>query len=206
MAQSLTRAWWARLRGRLAPVPCPFSHAWILELPQRALVASPSRVVRAFGLRVGARAVEIGSGTGYYSAEAARRLREAGRLLCLDVQPDMVRATRRRARRAGQRNMDFVCGDAAELPLRAGSVSHVFLVTVLGELPDRRRAAAEIRRVLDTGGTLSVAEQLPDPDFVTKRSLRRLLAGAGFTELRTRGRLCYVSTWRRGARDANPVT
>jgi ubiquinone/menaquinone biosynthesis C-methylase UbiE len=197
MAESLIRAWWARLRGELEPAPCPFSHAWILEMPQRAMVAAPARVLRAFGIRAGARVLEIGPGTGYYSMEAARRVGDGGRLLCLDIQRAMLHATRRRAQQTAQSNVDFICGDAAHLPIRTASVNQVFLITVLGELPDRPGAVVEIRRALDVHGTLSISEQLPDPDFVTKRSLRCLLAAAGFAELRTRGRFCYVSTWRR---------
>jgi ubiquinone/menaquinone biosynthesis C-methylase UbiE len=71
----------------------------------------------------------------------------------------------------------------------------VFLITVLGELPDRPAALKEIQRVLRPGGHLSVSEQFPDPDFVTTSALRRELRAARFTEERTRGYLFYTSTW-----------
>jgi cyclopropane fatty-acyl-phospholipid synthase-like methyltransferase len=59
MAESFFRAWWDRFRGRLKPVPCPFSS------PLRALVASPQRILGAFGLSAGERVLEIGPGIGY---------------------------------------------------------------------------------------------------------------------------------------------
>lgn len=66
----------------------------------------------------------------------------------------------------------------------------------LGELPNRRDAMKEIRRVLLWDGKLSVSEQFPDPDFVTLRALRRELQPLGFVEVASAGHLVYNSTWR----------
>jgi ubiquinone/menaquinone biosynthesis C-methylase UbiE len=195
---ALIRAWWDRVRGRLQPMPCPFSQAASLEMSGRNLVAAPERILGAFGLGAGERVLEIGPGIGFYSVEARRRVGPSGRLVCLDVQREMLQATRRRLE-AGGLGGSFVQASAVALPLRAACVDHVFLVTVLGEIPDRPRALAEIRRVLRVGGRLSVSEQFPDPDFVTRGALRRELGGAGFVEERTRGWLWYTSTWRRRA-------
>jgi cyclopropane fatty-acyl-phospholipid synthase-like methyltransferase len=74
MAESFFRAWWDRFRGQLKPVPCPFSKAVSLNSPLRALIASPQRILGAFGLSAGERVLEIGLGIGYYSLEAATGL------------------------------------------------------------------------------------------------------------------------------------
>ncbi len=140
--------------------------------------------------------LEIGPGTGYYSIEAARRVGSAGRLVCVDIQPEMLAETRARLHRIGAEHADFVQADAALLPFRSGSFDRVFLVGVLGEITDPRRAVEEFHRVLRGGGYLSVSEQVPDPDFITRASLRRLLRPAGFIEVVTRGHLWYTSTWR----------
>lgn len=198
MAESILKAWWERLRGRLQPQPCPYSLAPALEIPGRRLVASPERVLAAFGVGSGERVLEIGPGTGFYSVAAARRVGSAGRLLCFDIQEEMLRSARGRVGAAGV-SADFIRGDAQTLPFRSAALDHVYLITVLGEIPDRGAMLGEIRRVLRPGGHLSVSEQFPDPDFVTRRTLRRELTAAGFTEERTRGHLIYVSTWLRPA-------
>jgi ubiquinone/menaquinone biosynthesis C-methylase UbiE len=138
----------------------------------------------------------VGPGIGYYSVEAARRVGSSGRLLCLDLQKEMLLEARRRVHRANLAAADFIAASATQLPLTSGSVDHIFLITVLGEIPDRRLALAEFRRVLRSPGFLSISEQLPDPDFVTRKTLRRDLSSTGFTEERTRGHLFYTSTWR----------
>jgi ubiquinone/menaquinone biosynthesis C-methylase UbiE len=196
MADSLLRAWIERLRGRLRPTPMPFSQAYSLMLPGRALVAGPERILGDFRLDSGERVLEVGPGVGYYSVAFARRVGPTGRLVCLDLQPEMLHATRGRFAAAGVEG-DCIRANGLALPLRAGSVDRVVLITVLGELPDRAAGLAEVRRVLRPGGRLSVSEQLPDPDFVTRGVLRRELAAAGFVEERSRGLLWYTSTWRR---------
>lgn len=196
MAEGLIRSWWDRLRGRLRPTPCPFSQAAALDVRARHLVAGPQRILGEFALASGERVLEIGPGIGFYSLEAARRVGTDGRLICLDLQREMLAEVRRRMRAAGENRVDFVCADAGAIPLRPGSIDHVFLITVLGEFPDRERALAEIRRVLRPGGRLSVSEQLPDPDFVTRRTLRRELGAMGLVEVSRRGRFFYTSTWR----------
>lgn len=168
--------------------------AGALEMPGRRLVAAPEKVLAAFGIAEGDRVIEIGPGTGFYAVEAAQRVGPRGRMVCLDVQLDMLRETRRRVE-AGGFDALFAQADARSLPLRAATADHVFLVTVLGEIPDRTRALDEIKRVLRPGGHLSIAEQFPDPDFVPRPALRRTLRAAGFMEQRTRGWLFYTSTW-----------
>jgi ubiquinone/menaquinone biosynthesis C-methylase UbiE len=198
MAESILGAWWERLRGRLRPRPCPYSLAAALDMPGRRLVAGPRRVLDAFGVGPGLTVLEIGPGTGFYTLEAARRVGSSGRLICLDLQPEMLLHARRRLEASGLRAA-FLRADARALPLGSETVDHVLLVTVLGEIPERASALAEISRVLRAGGRLSVSEQFPDPDFVTTRTLRRELAAAGFVEKETRGWLFYTSTWVRAS-------
>ena len=195
MAESFFRAWWNRLQGRLEPRPCHFSHASFLKTPLRSLAASPGRILGAFGLTEGDRVLEIGPGIGYYSLAALKRI-GSGRLVCLDIQPEMLAGTRDTLLAAGNDKAFHICGRATELPLRSRSFDHAFLITVLGEIPDRPAALSEIRRILHPHGRLSVSEQLPDPDFVTRRALHRELNAAGFTEIATRGRAVYTSTWK----------
>jgi ubiquinone/menaquinone biosynthesis C-methylase UbiE len=54
-------------------------------------------------------------------------------------------------------------------------------VTVLGEIPDRLAALAEIGRALKPGGVLSVTEVLPDPHYQRPGTVRRLAAEAGLS-------------------------
>jgi ubiquinone/menaquinone biosynthesis C-methylase UbiE len=194
MAESIVTAWWQRLRGRLRPRPCPYALAAALHVPGRRLVAGPRRVLDAASVGAGQTVLEIGCGTGFYSIAAAQRVGPSGQLVCLDLQLAMLAHARRCVEAAGQ-GAAYLQADAAALPLRSGCVDRVLLVTVLGEIPERAAALAEIRRVLRADGRLSVSEQFPDPDFVPRSTLRLELTRAGFVEEQTRGLLFYTSTW-----------
>ena len=65
-----------------------------------------------------------------------------------------------------------------ELP--SDSVDRAWLVTVLGEIPDRPAALKNLYRILRPGGTLSVTEILGDPHYQRRETVLRLAGDAGF--------------------------
>jgi SAM-dependent methyltransferase len=171
--------WWFKQRyGRGGP--CPFSNAGILLHPLRPLIHPVRPMLAQFGLRPGATVLELGPGIGYFSVEASRMVGPEGRLLCVDIQPPMLRALRERLEQQGTIDAHLMVGDAHNLPLADASVDTAFLVTVLGEIPDRPQALAELRRVLKPGGMLSITEHLTDPDYQLEATVRDLCRACGF--------------------------
>jgi len=73
-----------------------------------------------------------------------------------------------------------VQANGTALPFRSGAWDCVFLVAVLGEVPDPRSCVREIHRLLRPGGLLSLTEQPGDPDFIALPDARKLVEGAGF--------------------------
>lgn len=125
-------------------------------------------------------ALELGPGSGYFTAEAASRVGAEGRLICIDILPETARFLKRRLKREGVENARIIMGDACALPLKRGTLDGAFLVTVLGEVPDKQRTIGELRRAMKPGGVLSITESLPDPDYQTQATVRRLCESAGF--------------------------
>jgi ubiquinone/menaquinone biosynthesis C-methylase UbiE len=91
----------------------------------------------------------------------------------------MITMLRERLRAAGVRNVEIVQGDGQQMPLPSGSFDLVFLVDVVGEIPDKPMFFREYARVLKPGGTLLVTEQINDPDFRLTSTVRILSTGAG---------------------------
>ena len=77
----------------------------------------------------------------------------------------MITMLRERLRAAGIQNAQVVQGDGRQMPLPDDSFDLVFLVDVVGEVPDKPAFFRECARVLKPGGTLAVTEQINDPDF-----------------------------------------
>jgi ubiquinone/menaquinone biosynthesis C-methylase UbiE len=160
----------------------PASQAQLLLNPLRGLVMPVGKTLDRFGLSEGQTILELGPGPGYYSIEAAARVGQRGRLVCLDLQRGMLERLRERLPRGAGENVELVVGDATRLPLRAGVIDGAFLVTVLGEVPDPDAALAELTRVLKPAARVGFSESLGDPDIVFSGELRRLCRAAGWRE------------------------
>jgi len=163
--------------GRSAP--CPSALAWLLDNPVRR------RYIRLLldrvGIRPGERVLELGPGPGAFTIDAARRVGPQGRLIAVDIQPEMIAQVEKRVQAAGLDNVELHVASAYDLPLGDASIDRAFLVTVLPEIPDRHRALAELRRVLKPGGVLSITEEFPDPDYLFPFETIRLVEASGFS-------------------------
>jgi ubiquinone/menaquinone biosynthesis C-methylase UbiE len=91
----------------------------------------------------------------------------------------MLEKCRTKLERAGVNNYGLVQGSAVRLPFRPGVFDVVFLVTVLGEVPQPRECLGYISYVLRPGGILSVTEQKGDPDAVSQNELLQLAEQSG---------------------------
>jgi len=83
---------------------------------------------------------------------------------------------------AGVPNVEVVQGDGRQMPLPNDDFDLVFLVDVVGEIPDKPAFFSECARVLKPDGTLAVTEQINDPDFRLPSTVRKLAAEAGLRE------------------------
>ncbi len=175
-------------RERNARTVFPASSASSLLLPVRERLMPIKETLERFHLREGDTVLELGPGPGYFSIEASRMIGPTGRLLCLDIQPGMAAILRERLRDEGSYGQPVV-GDAIQLPLAGGSVDKAFLVAMLGEIPDRPAALAELRRVIKPGGVLGFSETLTDPDYAFMNDLEDLCRAYGFERLEMRGQL-----------------
>jgi len=173
--------------------PMPYTHAPHLLNPIRGLVLSPGGLVRRLGLKPDFTVLELGPGPGYFSPAVARAL-PAGKLVLVDVQQEMLDMAKKRLDAMGIRNVEYHRGDATALPAQPESFHVVFLVAVLGEVPDRHACLREIHRVLRPGGLLSVTEfRLGDPDVIPLHELQSSVQAAGFQQCSRHGRLFHYT-------------
>lgn len=113
--------------------------------------------------------------------DVARALLPGGTLDIFDLQQEMLDHTMQGAEKAGLKNVVPRQGDARDLPYESESFDGIFLVTVLGEIPDRRLALSEIHRVLKPSGRLVVGELFGDPHMVTLKRLQSEAGNAGLS-------------------------
>lgn len=106
----------------------------------------------------GATVLDLGSGAGMDCLIAAQHVGPEGRVIGVDLTPEMVALAQENARKVGLHNVTFVQGDIEALPLPECSVDVVLSNCVINLVPDKARAFAEAFRVLRPGGWLLVAD------------------------------------------------
>jgi ubiquinone/menaquinone biosynthesis C-methylase UbiE len=158
--------------------PCPSSWSWIVDNPIRRWDVRHA-LTRA-GLRPGETVLELGPGPGAFTVDAAQRVGATGRLIAVDIQPEMIAQVESRVRKAGLTNVETHVASAYELPVDDGTVDRIFLITVLPEIPDPVRALREMHRVLKPGGIVSTTEEFLDPDYPRRATTITWAEEAGF--------------------------
>jgi len=110
-----------------------------------------------FRLRPGARALDVGCGSGRLVPLILEAVGAGGSLVELDFAPGMVDLARRKT---GDPRVTFRVGDAHDLPFPDSDFDTVIALALLPHLDNRGKALREFRRVLKPGGLLIIAHQL----------------------------------------------
>jgi len=183
---------------REIPFPMPHWAGFLVEGPWRRLLMPADVTLSRMALGPGMRVVEVGCGTGHLSGDVARRIEPGGMLFCVDIQPEMVDKTLKRVEKQGLHNVLGFAASADKLPFDLYDIDLVFLVHVLGEIPDRLPALREALRVLRPGGVLSITEALIDPHYRFRNDVVKLCRQAGFGPASIEGSLFnYSATFRK---------
>jgi len=135
-------------------------HAHKLDDPERETWLPVAVVVQQLGLRPGMHVADIGAGTGYFAIPMARAVSPGGRVLAVDVQPEML--DRLRARLEPGAPVALVEGEATRTTLADLAVDLAFYANVWHEFDDREAALAEAARILKPGGRITILDWRPD--------------------------------------------
>ena len=148
----------------------PTGRAWAADLgyPQDLLARVPESSAESFAgvanpfslgaLDDGEQVLDLGSGAGTDSLVAAQMVGPDGRVVGIDMTPEMLAKARAGAAALDLENVEFVEGEAEQLPFGDESFDVVISNGVIDLIPDKDAVFAELFRVLRPGGRLQVAD------------------------------------------------
>jgi len=172
-------------------------------------------------LKTGETVLDLGAGGGFDCFLAAKQVGASGRVIGVDMTPEMVTKARRNAERLGSINVEFRLGEIEHLPLADATVDVVLSNCVINLSPDKTATFREAFRVLKPGGRLAISDvvathELPNElkeqlathaaciaGAATVDELRSALARAGFSEVVVEVRhesRSFISEWLPGSK------
>lgn len=180
-----------------------YSAAEVLAVPEGANLGLGCGNPQAIAaLKPGETVLDLGSGAGFDAFLAARQVGESGRVIGVDMTPEMLAKARANARTGGYRNVEFRLGEIEHLPVADETVDVIISNCVINLSPDKPQVFAEAWRVLKAGGRLAISDvvaraELPaairqDLDLHTGcmagassiAEVQAMLTASGFTQIR----------------------
>lgn len=139
------------------------------------------------GVRRGETVLDLGSGAGMDVFIASREVGPEGRVIGVDMTPDMIEKARANAAKAGVTNVEFRLGEIEHLPVADGSVDVIISNCVINLSPDKPQVFREAFRALAPGGRLMVSdlvllEPLPEQVRNSVEAYVGCVAGASLKE------------------------
>lgn len=166
--------------------------AYWLERPSRELEERPLAAIEALGLAPTAIVADIGAGTGYFATRIARRVPQ-GKVLAVDIQPEMLALLGENLAEAGITNVEGILGQPDRPNLPPEGVDLALLVDAYHEFEYPREMMMGIRSALKPGGRVVLVEYRAENPLILIKRLHKLSAAQARRELAAVG-LRWIKT------------
>ena len=161
---------------------------WLIR-EERDQEENTKLLLKALQIKQGQTVADIGCGNGFYTLQLAKLVGPRGRVLAVDIQPEMLELLSKRASEAGIDNIEPILGTPADPKLPAGALDLVLLVDVYHEFAYPEQMLTAIRESLSPTGRVALAEyRMEDPSVpikllhkMSKQQILKEYTATGFT-------------------------
>jgi ubiquinone/menaquinone biosynthesis C-methylase UbiE len=176
----------------IAQVMGPGGIEW-LDRRSREQEEHPTQLLAALGLQPGQTVADLGAGSGYFTFRIAPKVAPNGKVLAVDVQPEMLATLRSRAAANKVPNVEVVQATETDPNLPANSVDLVLFVDVYHELSYPFEVMTKVRQSLKPHGRVAFVEyRKEDPSVPIKplhkmsvQQLEKEMRAVGLTRVQT---------------------
>ena len=175
-------------RPATQPAPPPLTHYMGREIAQtmhwtgaawltredREKEEDCTTMVKHLNVQAGQTVCDLGAGNGFYSLWLAKLVGENGRVLAVDIQPEMLDMLKRRAAKEGVSNIELILATTIDPKLPEGKLDLVLMVDTYHELSNPEEVLGAVRKSLKPHGRLALVEFRLEDESVPIRVLHRM--------------------------------
>ena len=155
--------------GRRIASPMGFQHMDWLSRPERIQEENPQEMLDQLGLKEGLVVCDLGCGDGYHTLQMAPKVGPSGKVIAVDIQPQMLQELSRRMVEQNISNIDTILGDLWDPKLAEASVDLVLMVDVYHEFSHPVQMLDAIRKSLKPNGLVALVEfRAEDPTVLIR--------------------------------------
>jgi SAM-dependent methyltransferase len=140
-----------------------------LDRPEREQEEQPAKLLPLLKIKAGDVVADIGAGSGYYTFKLAAAVGAEGKVLAVDIQPEMLALIRQRAKARNLTNVVPVAGTTTDPKLPEAGVDLILMVDVYHEFSHPYEMTEAMVKSLKPGGRIAFVEfRMEDPNVPIK--------------------------------------